>query len=204
MDLRERWNGLVDRWFSPAGTGRGGYDDLVEQYGTPPRAYHTLAHVGAMLELLDGYDVPERETVELAVWFHDAVYDTRRSDNEERSADLADEWLRLMRRAPAVRERVRTLVLATKTHAPTPDHAVRWLLDADLAVLGGAPDEYDRYARAIREEYAWVPGAAFREGRAKVLAAFLGRPFIYQTPELRARFESAARENLARELAALE
>ena len=137
----------------------------------------------------------------LAAWFHDAIYDSRAKDNEERSADLAAEMLAEMSVADVIAE-VRRLILLTKTHDPADsDHAGQLLVDADLAILGTEPAEYQAYATAIREEYAWVPEEAYRAGRRAVLENFLRRPHIYRTAAL-AGLEAAARRNLAAEVAA--
>ena len=117
---------------------------------------------------------------ELAAWFHDAIYDTTRHDNEARSAELAVDALRALRFDEAT--------IAA---------------DADLSILGSDAARYDEYARQIREEYAWVPEAVYRTERAKVLAHFAERPAIYFTSELRERFEGAARMNIERETESL-
>ena len=163
---------------------------LKARYAEPHRRYHTMEHIEHCLREFDPRQAREPEAVELAIWFHDAVYDTRRSDNEERSAA----WLlELMPEA----KRAAELILVTKHHrASTPDEAL--LVDVDLAILGQPGDVFDRYERRIREEYAWVPGILFRHKRAKILRGFLERPFIYGTEHFRAKYEAAARANLLR------
>jgi len=175
-------------------------DDLLRRWDEPHRHYHTSAHLGAMLALV----ADAGPAVRLAVWFHDAVYDPRSDRNEEDSAALAREALGRLGLAADLVAEVSRLVLLTKSHATTPgDDAGRLLLDADLAVLGTPPDEYDAYAAAIRREYAWVEEAAYRAGRAAVLERFLQREWIFQTERFRAGREGPARDNLAREIAAL-
>lgn len=163
---------------------------LKARYAEPHRRYHTLEHVEHCLREFDPRQAREPEAVELAIWFHDAVYDTRRSDNEERSAELL---LSLLPEATRAGE----LVLATKHHgASTPDEAL--LVDVDLAILGQPEERFDLYERQIREEYGWVPEDVFRAKRAGILQAFLDRPFIYRTELFRAKYEEAARRNLLR------
>src|SRR5690242_20725665 len=97
----------------------------------------------------------DRGAVRLAAWYHDAVYDSHATDNEERSADMARSALSRLR-VPGDRvESVARLILATKTHQTDGDPDAAVLLDADLAILGSEPEQYDRYAKAIRREYAW-------------------------------------------------
>jgi len=179
---------------------------LRAMYGEPHRRYHTLAHVEALLRWLTQWQSLAREPrlIDAAIWFHDAVYDTRRSDNEQRSAELARvELAALGWSAPDV-ERVAALVLATQHHQADAGDTDAWLfLDLDLSVLGQSPVHYAAYAAAIRAEYGWVDEARYREGRSAVLRSFLDRAAIYRTPELHAAWEAAARVNLAAELSAL-
>jgi predicted metal-dependent HD superfamily phosphohydrolase len=135
---------------------------------------------------------------ELAVWLHDVVYDPRATDNEERSADLAEGLLVAGGVAAAVAA-VRALILATRHAAPPEEHDARYVVDADLAILGADPAAFDRYEAQVRREYAHVPDAEWRERRPRVLRRFLDRERIYQTPEF-ARLEAPARANLARSL----
>lgn len=133
------------------------------------------------------------------MWFHDAVYDPTRTDNEERSALLAQTQLKGLELKASLRERVGELIRATQTHQPT-DATAAWLLDADLAILGSEPQVYFAYARAIRLEYAWMPEERYREGRVRILTGFLERPQIYHTAPFRQRFEASARQNLTEEV----
>lgn len=154
--------------------------------------------------MLGAHDVPGRPEVELAAFFHDAVYDPRRTDNEEASARLAAEQLERLGFEDGTVARVWDLILATRDHAPTQDEGLRWLLDADLGVLGAPPGAYDRYTRAVRREYAHVPPTAWRAGRGRVLSGLLERPALFQTHELHRQLEERARANLRRELNALQ
>lgn len=179
---------------------------LTPCYQEAHRAYHGLSHIEALLQAQLAHRdlIQDHDALVLAIWFHDVIYDTRRQDNETRSADLAGEMLREVGAPPGLIESVQRKVRATQHHAWTdgdPDTAV--FLDLDLAILAAAPQAYDRYASQIAQEYSWVPEPAYRQGRAKVLQTFLAREHIYFTPALRALWEPPARANLARELAAL-
>jgi predicted metal-dependent HD superfamily phosphohydrolase len=170
---------------------------LVSRYGEPHRRYHTWSHVLACLDARERIAPFAPLEVDVALWFHDAIYDPRAHDNEERSADLMLEELGDSAK-PAV-----PLVLATK-HAVTPDtEEARIVVDADLSILGADVETFDTYERAVREEYAFVPDDAFRVGRAHVLKSFLDRPTIFSTQAARDLWESMARENMARSLRAL-
>jgi predicted metal-dependent HD superfamily phosphohydrolase len=173
--------------------------DLLTRWGEQHRRYHTLAHLRAMLGVLGELGAPP--VVRLAAWYHDAVYDPRRSDNEERSALLAIEQLGALG-VPA--DEVARLVRLTAGHDPAPEDGNGALLcDADLAILAVAPPDYAGYAAAVRDEYRHVPEPAFRAGRAAVLRRLLDLPVLYRTGEAHRRWEAAARANLAAELAGL-
>lgn len=183
------------------------FERLRAAYDEPHRAYHTATHIVKCLAFLD--EPPVRalaarpDEVEAALWFHDAVYDTRAGNNEERSATMASESMRVGAIANEVSSRVADMVRATRNHfAPSPDGAL--VIDIDLSILGAGRDEFDRFDAQIRHEYGWVEEAVYRAGRAGVLRRFLDRPFIYNAPLLRERFEAAARANLQRALGSLE
>lgn len=180
---------------------------LQSLYAEPHRAYHSASHVRACLRLLEDPDVAalgERlPEVLAAIWFHDAVYDPRASDNEEASACLASELLGSGGVASEVVLRVASHVRATKDHVATSPDA-QLVIDVDLSILGESPEVYARFEADIRREYAWVPPAAYASGRAAVLRKFLARPAVYGTPLFRARYEARARENLAAAIARLE
>lgn len=179
---------------------------LRAAYDEPHRAYHTARHVGACLALLDDPAVrvlAERPVeVEAALWFHDAVYDTRAADNEERSAVLAEESLGAAGTPRAVAARVAAHVRATRDHLATSADA-QLVIDIDLSILGADPETFSRFEQEIRREYSWVDDEAYRAGRAAVLRRFQERASIYGTPLLRERYEPRARENIARSLAEL-
>ncbi|WBY01362.1 N-methyl-D-aspartate receptor NMDAR2C subunit [Ramlibacter tataouinensis] len=185
-----------------AATVNGGLlNQLVAAWGEPQRHYHTLQHLRECLSYLEAASMLARRPaeVELALWFHDAVYDPRRDDNEQRSADWARAGVRAAGCAPEVADRVHALVMATRTHAYAGDDPdTRLLLDIDLSILGAAPARFDDYQRQIRAEYAHVPEPLYRERRAQVLRGFLARPRIYLTDAFHDALEARARGNLAR------
>jgi predicted metal-dependent HD superfamily phosphohydrolase len=184
--------------------------ELSEIYGAPHRHYHGLAHVEALLALAKRHraDLADPEVVEAAIWFHDAVYDSTRKDNEEKSAELATK--RLSGRVAAERlRRIAGMIEATATHQ-IPDFAdetgrrdAALFLDMDLSILGAPPAEFDAYEQAVRQEYGWVDEPAWRAGRAAVLKSFLQRPFIFHTEIFRQGREKQARENITHSIARL-
>ncbi|QLQ38168.1 metal-dependent phosphohydrolase [Micromonospora robiginosa] len=205
-ELTARWEraaraaGATD----PDGVRRAG-DRLLAGWREPHRRHHTVDHLRAVLDVVDAYVGWARrpDLVRLAAWGHDAVYDPRAGGdaNERASADLTGALLTAAGLPAAPVDEVRRLVLLTAGHAIGPDDPDGALLcDADLAVLAAEPADYDRYAVAIRREYAHVPEPDFRAGRAAVLRHLLDLPALYRLAEPHARWEDRARANLTREL----
>lgn len=195
---RDRWRELWKRLGVPPPPDEL-FDQLVTAYSDTGRHYHTFDHVLDCLEVLDRFShlATERDELELALWFHDAVYDTHRGDNEVASASWA---VRAMREAgieegPA--ERVQRMILASCHRTPPATRDEALMLDIDLSILGRGGAKFAEYDDRIRREFDWVGDDAFQSGRVAVLRGFLSRPQIYLTAELRSRYEQRARENLA-------
>ncbi|TXR96123.1 hypothetical protein EAO73_31745 [Streptomyces sp. col6] len=203
--LRTRWRGaLVAARAGAEGPDPLPYaDNLLARWAEPQRKYHTTAHLAAVLDRVDTLagHAADADAVRLAAWFHDAVYRPDRSENEERSAVLAERALPEAGVPDAVTEEVARLVRLTVTHDPAAgDTNGEVLCDADLAILAAPPKEYAQYAAQVREEYGFVPEEAFREGRAAVLRQLLGLPRLFRTPYGTAEWEPRARQNLLTEL----
>ncbi len=209
-DIREplwkEWQYLLLPFAVPESAIVAAFTDLVNRYGEAGRYYHNLRHLAEVLAVVDGLaaETGDAAAMRLAAWFHDAIYDSRAKDNEERSAALAESVLTGFGLAQPLVANVQRLVLLTKTHtAEAGDRDGHVLLDADLAILGAQEERYDEYARDIRREYAWVDETAYRDGRGRVLEGFLRRPRLYFTDVLFRSHERPARHNLQRELTVL-
>lgn len=178
------------------------FNSITDHYAQPPRAYHNLDHIAQMLAVFDTHRslAQDADAVEFAIWYHDAIYDSRAKDNEELSAKLARTDLTESEAPEALINNVETLILATRHQQPPVTADEKLLVDCDLAILGQPEAAFDEYEQAIRAEYNWVPDAAFREGRAKVLKSFLARPSLFSLPEFQRLYETPARANLARSL----
>lgn len=180
-------------------------------YQAQDRHYHGLAHIEAMLALADNYQalLHDAEAVEAAIWFHDAIYDSRAKDNEARSAALAEKELAGRTNTKRI-DRITAMIIATATHELprlADEDALRdaaLFLDMDLSILGAEPDAFDAYEGAVRREYSWVEEPMWRAGRSAVLKTFLARKHIFHTEEFQQRFEAPARHNMARSIEALE
>lgn len=211
QDLRARWHATASAAGAAPGVDPAPYADrLLTAWAEPQRRYHTTAHLADVLARVDvlaaagDEDGTDRPAVDLAAWFHDAVYRPDRSENEERSATLAERALPELGIDDARTAEVARLVRLTITHDPAPGDANGELLcDADLGVLAGTAQEYAAYAAAVRAEYGFVPDEAFRAGRAAVLRQLLALPRLFRTAHGAAHWEAPARANLAAELAEL-
>jgi predicted metal-dependent HD superfamily phosphohydrolase len=184
--------------------------ELVKAYSTSDRHYHDLRHIEAMLDLMRDRValLADQASVEAAIWFHDAIYDTHRDDNEQRSADLARERLSAVATKQQL-DRIVVMIRASANHVVPSDldgcaaSDCALFLDMDLAILASAPREFAAYEQAVRREYVWVPEAMWIAGRRRVLETFMTRTNIYSSPQYRLTHETAARRNLAQALSAL-
>lgn len=207
--LRQAWSDATRRLGADPRLSDLAFADIAAGYGGPDRHYHGLAHIAALLDLAAAHRALVRDPVaiDLAIIFHDAVYDPRRSDNEEASARLAEGWLPRLQAPAELTGRVARYVRAT-AHGLRPDEPkesdLAFLLDIDLSILASGPSAYRAYADAIRREYAHIAPDRFRQGRARILRQFLMRDRIYQTPHLHQLWEAVARANLAAELAVID
>ena len=204
--LRQQWHDLTRPYSDDAARRETLWQELRELYAEPHRAYHNLAHINALLLMTEDLAQHRRlqkiDAVRFAVWFHDAIYQPRRHDNEARSADLAVTALNALGVPAEIIDTVRQWILATHKHtAEGLDTDGQMFLDMDLAILGTPPETYQAYAAAIRAEYSWVPGFFYRRARRQILEGFLARPQLYFTPDFSVSREVQARANIAAELA---
>lgn len=186
-------------------------EQLRQLYNESARHYHNNSHIADLLaQLAQHHDAfADPEAAEAAIWFHDAIYDSKATDNEAQSAALAGDWLR----DTADQNR---LVRIVRMIEATAGHGLRdgidadeamdtaLFLDMDLSILAAPQGRYDAYENAIRLEYGWVDETTWRERRAAFLRQFLARPFIFHTGAFRQSHEADARANMKRSLARLE
>ena len=206
--LHDRWNALCIRVgvFKTAEESDLTFDMLRTLYAHPPRAYHNLDHIAQVLAIFDAARMlaDDKDLVEFALWLHDCVYFAERPDNEDRSADAAAMIAGLLGCAPDFSTRARTCIMATR-HSAIPEKGDPALVaDLDLTILAAPPAEYDRYAKSIRAEFAFAPDEQFIPGRIAFLHRMVDKDRIFTTPHFFAAMETAARDNLYRELDTLE
>jgi predicted metal-dependent HD superfamily phosphohydrolase len=175
---------------------------LMTRYAEPHRRYHTWSHIAAVFDASEQISDDRSREVALAILFHDAVYDPRAGDNEEKSAELLLSEGLLAGEDKATLEKARVMVLATKHFEREPEgEQASIVVDADLSILGTDEATFDAYEDAIRQEYAFATDAQFASGRALVCQIFLDQPHIFHTLAARGLWEKKAKDNLARSLA---
>jgi len=206
VELHRVWRQVFGRAAEPA------FQSLTTRLREPTRRYHTATHVLWVVRHVDALAAAANDTatervdvpaLRVAALYHDAIYDPRSATNEHDSALLARSVLAELGWTPTRIELVETLIEATAGHIGTDEPHLAIMLDADLAILGADPAEYQAYVNGVRAEYAHVDAAGWRTGRAAVLRHFLGLTAIYRTPTMRAARERRAQANLTAELAAL-
>ena len=196
MTTRHRWSHLWSQLGSAPPHGL--FDELVARYSEKHRHYHTLQHLDECLRSLDdvaplAVHAPE---IGLALWFHDAVYDSHTQNNEELSA----KWARSIAVAAALPSescaRIYNLIQVTASHSLPTTHDEALLIDIDLSILGASPERFEEYEQGIRSEYSWVPKPIFTAKRRSILEQFLQRETIFHTQYFIERYERQARVNL--------
>lgn len=200
--LQTEWKELLANYEIQEEIAEKYFQQLIEKYSEKKRFYHNLSHIYALLKsaakLKDYFQ--DYNSVQLAIWFHDAIYNTKKSNNEEKSAELAVKVLVELNIPTNTINLVEKMIIATKTHSINDlirDGQI--FLDLDLSILGASPEVYQQYYQAIRKEYSWVPWFLYRRSRKSVLSSFLAREHIFFTDEL-AKLEQIARQNISKEI----
>lgn len=180
------------------------YEVLLRAYTESQRHYHTLQHIVECLNLFHQVKayLDDPTAVELAIWFHDVVYNPQAIDNEVQSAEL------MLKRCQntfkqAVVEKAYQWIIATQKHQPSQEDDLNYLLDIDLAILGSSEARFLQYEQQIRLEYAWVEQELYQVKRAEVLQHFYLMQPLYQTEYFRAHLEESAKMNLSKSLSSL-
>lgn len=184
------------------------YQNLRELYSSKSRHYHNLNHIEALLKLSETHRnlLESPKTVDFAIWYHDAIYNATKSNNEEKSAQLATKNIAALGVDESVIENCYKLIIATKSHQLSEDlnsFDAQFLLDIDLSILAAERNKYLEYTRQIRKEYKIYPDLVYKPGRKKVLKHFLEMEHIYKTELFRNQWENKAKENLKHELDSL-
>ena len=176
--------------------------EIETAYSSKSRHYHNLNHLTHLLNILTEVQkaLTEFNIIIFSIVYHDIVYSSRTSNNEEKSALLARKRLTSLGCPSQKIEICVEQILATKHHQPSPNEDTNYFTDADLSILGAGEGAYLDYCQKIRKEYSLYPDLVYKPGRRKVIAHFLAMEKIFKTDEFRNRFENQARKNLFLEL----
>jgi predicted metal-dependent HD superfamily phosphohydrolase len=200
--LKEYWNSTILKYTDELYADEL-FSNILQHYSEKDRHYHNLTHIQKMLDFsfLHADKIQDIETLQLAIFYHDIIYNSLSKNNETDSAALAIEQLS---RTNFPKEKIRLVeqfIVSTQKHFPLIVHSdLHYFLDFDLAILGTDRTIYVDYAEKIRKEYKWVPAFLYNKNRKKVLQHFLEREHIYFTATFRNQYEIIARENLAFEI----
>jgi predicted metal-dependent HD superfamily phosphohydrolase len=180
------------------------WNEVEKNYSRSDRHYHTITHLNSMLTELKIYKgkFDNWDTIVFAIAYHDLIYCSLKSNNEERSAEIAIKRLTSISFPEKLITFCEKLILATKKHEPN-DPETNLFTDADLSILGSDSETYKEYSKQIRREYSIYPDIIFNPGRKKVLTNFLKMDKIYKTKEFSDRYELNAKTNIQTELNSL-
>ncbi|SRR5258706_7991542 len=203
MTTLARWQDLMDAL--QLGRNESTGQALLSAYGESHRHYHSTRHLEDCLKKLDAAAILAKDAaeIELALWFHDAIYNPLKGGNELASAQWAKRFLSEAGAKPDRQETVYALVMATQHAVPATTEDAKLLVDIDLSILGADDFDYDMFERNVRKEYRWVPYFLYRKKRREILQSFLDRPSIYEKALFKEKFEAKARKNLRRAIASL-
>lgn len=194
--LSLQWDFLVQPFYIEQKISKKIFLNLVKYYSNSSRFYHNLQHIDHLLNIIEVLREKSDNfvAIQCAVWFHDVIYNTHYTNNEEKSAEYMDIELNSLKIPQKIIDKAKNMILKTKKHqADEDDIDSQILLDADMAILGSEISEYQIYAQAIRQEYYWVSKQEYSIGRKSFLTQILTRKYIYfneifaQTLELKAR-----------------
>ena len=200
---KDRWTSLMQSMNLPSSIDC--YELLVRAYSEKHRHYHTGKHIDAMLRHFDNVEdlADKPQEVELAIWFHDAIYNPLSSSNEVDSAEWAKDFLISSGGDATVAQRVYELIMATKHDGKVVEDDHKLIVDIDLTILGANESVYDEFEANVRKEYKLIPSFIFRRKRKEILKSFLTEKNIYQLDYFAEKFEAQAKENINRAISKL-
>lgn len=206
--LMSRWEACWDAVSAVPRTGA--FETMVSRYTDPRRYYHTMEHLAECFAAFDkiSHHCDRPEEVELAIWFHDAFYDPKRRDNEQRSAEHANTTLTRSGADLLCAQRVAGLVYSTEHKAAPASMDAGVIQDVDLWIFAAPEARFWEYETQVRWEYGHISNDEYRAGRTKVVERFLARTrgglHLYRTPEFREELEDQAVANLTASLQRLQ
>lgn len=206
---------IMERWFSlfplddyDQSNVSSVYDTIVENYLEPERYYHNLSHIESMLDKIDEmtriykFNTPQSKfIIYCATFFHDIIYDTHSNNNEELSAQLANDLLKKLGVKKNIIKQIIELILITENHKIDSSRSVsenlqKIIIDADISIMAAPVEDYLEYAKNIRYEYKHIDDRTFRENRTIFLSSILNRDSIFNTEYMKELYEKDAKDNI--------
>lgn len=178
------------------------WNEIEANYSNKKRHYHTLNHLESLLQQLFTIkiQIKDWDTILFSLYYHDIIYNPLKTNNEQKSAEFAENRMQLIGVPKIIIENCVRQILATKKHLLSADNDTNIFIDADLSILGQPWNVYANYYTQVRNEYALYPDMIYKPGRKKVLLHFLQMERIFITDYFFERFEATSKENLHREL----
>lgn len=191
-----RWEKLMQSLGLPSSLDT--FEALVQAYSEKHRHYHNTQHIKALLKHFDSTTslMENPNELELAIWFHDAIYKPHSSTNELDSANWVKVFLSSHGCDDAIIDRVFHMIMATLHTEKTSTTDEKIIVDIDLTILGSPSNTYCQFEKDIRSEYKWVPSFLYKKKRKEILTSFLDRDRIYHCDYFFRKLEHQARENL--------
>ncbi len=201
LELQSEFEILIGKFSNNSAQTKFLLDFLISKYSEKHRFYHNLSHINYLLEESKKHNFADLDSIKFVIWFHDVIYNPKSTKNEIESAEIARVKLTELGLVGEKIAKVEKIILATQKHDATGlDDESKLFLDLDLSILGADSETYQKYQKAIRSEYSFVPWLLYKRARRKILENFLQREFIYFTEEIRQSIESNARLNIQQEI----
>jgi predicted metal-dependent HD superfamily phosphohydrolase len=200
--LKEQFIALLKSFDTSDSTIKDLWNEIETCYAETNRHYHTIEHLEHLHQELIGIkdSIEDWEVLIFSIVYHDIIYNVRKSDNELRSAEFAENRIQNLGIPKEKIVKCKEQIIATRSHKLCEDSDTNYFLDADLSVLGSSHEKYEKYTRDIREEFRFYPDILYKQGRKKVIRDFLAMDRIYKTSYFCDLYEIRARENLQWEL----
>jgi len=200
--LKETFIELLTNYTADASLTNSLWIEIEKNYSGKKRHYHTLQHLDNLLAQLTDVkaEIHNWDSILFTLYYHDIVYNSLKSDNEEKSAELAEKRMIQIAVPIPTRELCKKQILATKSHVISNNSDTNYFTDADLSVLGQSWETYSLYYKNVRKEYSIYPALVYNPGRKKVLHHFLAMDRIFKTDFFYRKFEMQAKQNIQKEI----
>ena len=200
--LKETFIGLLTNYTDNERLTNELWMEIDKNYSSKKRHYHTLQHLENLLAQLTEIKtkIQNWEAILFTLFYHDIIYNSLKSDNEEKSAELAEKRMKQISVSKDTIELCKNQILATKSHVQSTNKDTKYFTGADLSVLGQNWEAYSLYYKNVRKEYSIYPDFVYNQGRKKILNHFLSMDKIFKTDFFYNKFEAQAKKNLQKEM----